>query len=160
LIETLNRPIRIYPDTSVFGGVFDREFEKSSRKLFDLARQGIYRCVLSALIRDELEPAPFFVKDFFYEISEISDKEEISKESIYLQQEYLKSGIVSRKWETDALHVAIATVTRCRIIVSWNFKHIVNFQKISMYNLINNNNGYESIAIQSPAEVVNENEIL
>ena len=36
----------------------------------------------------------------------------------------MNAGIVSRKWEADALHVAVATVQRCRVIVSWNFQHL------------------------------------
>ena len=50
--------------------------------------------------------------------------------------------------------MALATVAGCRIIVSWNFKHIVNFRKISMYNGINRLEGYSEIAIHSPQEVI------
>ena len=58
------------------------------------------------------------------------------------------------RWEADALHVAVATVCGCRLIVSWNFKHMVNFQKILLYNGINLDKGYDNIAIHSPREVI------
>ena len=58
------------------------------------------------------------------------------------------------KYSDDALHVAVATVSGCSLIVSWNFKHIVHFQKIPLYNAINAIQGYPQIAIFSPLEVI------
>jgi len=63
-------------------------------------------------------------------------------------------GVVSENYLADALHVALATVTGCDLIVSWNFKHIVNYRKIQQYNAVNALHGYGSIAIYSPLEVV------
>jgi hypothetical protein len=56
--------------------------------------------------------------------------------------------------EDDALHVALATVNNCDMIVSWNFKHIVHYDKIRAYNGINIRLGYSVIAIYSPKEVI------
>lgn len=78
---------------------------------------------------------------------------DIPVEAFELQNAYLTSDIVSIKYATDALHVAIATVTNCPIIVSWNFRHIVHFDKIVRYNEVNEANGFHSIAIHSPQEV-------
>jgi hypothetical protein len=55
------------------------------------------------------------------------------------------------------MHVALATVSNSDLIVSWNFKHIVNFQKIPLYNAVNTLNSFGKIAIYSPLEVI-ENE--
>lgn len=71
-----------------------------------------------------------------------------------LQEAYLAAGIVGSKWEADALHVAVATVANCWVIVSWNFRHIVHFDKIALYNAINMSNGYGTIGIYSPNEVI------
>jgi hypothetical protein len=61
----------------------------------------------------------------------------------------------------DALHVALATVSGCSTIVSWNFRHIVHFQRMAQYNLVNLSRGYPQIGIFSPAEVIeDENEDL
>ena len=54
----------------------------------------------------------------------------------------------------DALHVALATANRCRLIVSWNFKHIVHFDKIPLYNGVNLINGYDTLSINTPSEVI------
>ncbi|GAB4162842.1 MAG: hypothetical protein Fur005_21790 [Roseiflexaceae bacterium] len=71
-----------------------------------------------------------------------------------MQQAYLAAGIVTAKWATDALHVALATVSGCELIVSWNFKHIVHFEKIPLYNAVNTLEGYGAVAIFSPREVI------
>lgn len=63
-------------------------------------------------------------------------------------------GGVFDKEFADALHVALATVLDCRMIVSWNFKHIVHFQKIPLYNGVNKVQGYPEIAIHTPQEVL------
>jgi hypothetical protein len=67
---------------------------------------------------------------------------DIQDEALVLRDSYLKSNIVSKKYSNDALHVALATTSRCSIIVSWNFKHIVHFEKIALYNAINISEGY------------------
>jgi hypothetical protein len=70
-----------------------------------------------------------------------------------LRNAYLAGGVVTERRSADALHVAIAAVTGCSMIVSWNFKHIVNSRRISLYNAVNEALGYQSLAIQSPREV-------
>ena len=74
--------------------------------------------------------------------------------ALKLQKAYIDADILSEKYSTDALHVALATVSKVSLIVSWNFKHIVNFQKIPMYNTVNKLRGFDDIAIYSPLEVI------
>ena len=154
MTTTAIQPLRVYADTSVYGGVFDDEFAKPSRIFFDLVRTGRFRLVLSALVRTEVSQAPVQVQNFFAEHEEIAEVVDSDEGAIRLRKAYLDAGIVSTKWNADALHVAIATVNACRVIVSWNFKHIVHFQKIPLYNGINQSLGYAPIAIHSPEEVI------
>ena len=60
--------------------------------------------------------------------------------------------------ENDALHVAAATVARADVIISWNFKHIVKFDRILKFNGVNMLNGYSQISIHSPLELTDDNE--
>ena len=83
---------------------------------------------------------------------------EVTAEALKLQEAFTDAGILSEKHSTDALHVVLATVSRVSLIVSWNFKHIVNFQKIPMYNAVNTLHGYREIAIYSPPVEVIEYE--
>lgn len=149
------KPIRVYADTSVFGGVFDDEFKHASVKFFDAVRHGRFELVVSPRVRDEIMDAPEDVRDLFNEmLADYAVLISITPEAIDLQEQYLKRKILTPKWEDDALHVALATVNNCQIIVSWNFHHIVNFQKIPLYNAVNQLAGYHPIAIYSPLEVI------
>ena len=143
-------PLRVYADTSVFGGTFDPEFNETSEVFFDQVRSGRFHLVTSVLVQDEIEPAPPNVQEFFDGMIEFAEITEISDEALRLQEAYLEAEIVTSKWALDALHVAIATVARCSLIVSWNFKHIVHFEKIALYNAVNTLEGYSGLAIHSP----------
>lgn len=151
-------PIRVYADTSVYGGVFDDEFSNASRCFFDAVEGGIYKLCTSAIISQELLNAPENVKQLFDKFLPVSEILEIEIDAIELQQSYIQQGILTEKWYDDALHVAIASVTGCSIIVSWNFKHIVNYKKIPLFNAVNLLNGYNAISIYSPLEMINNDE--
>jgi len=75
--------------------------------------------------------------------------------AVALRDAYLDAGVLTQKSIEDAAHVALATVLGCQVIVSWNFKHIVNFQKIPKYNAVNELSGYPRLDILSPMEVLN-----
>ena len=146
--------IRVYADTSVYGGVFDAGFDKPSQEFFRQVKLGRFLLVTSAPVAGELQDAPKKVRLLYDEFLLLAETAEVSPEVIRLQNAYLKAGIVGPKWATDALHVALATVARCRMIVSWNFKHIVHFDKIPLYNGLNLINGYDTLSINSPSEVI------
>ena len=88
-------------------------------------------------------------------MTETAEVVKLTEGALQLRQAYLNAGIVTAKSAADALHVALATVAKCRLIVSWNFKHIVNLQKIPLYQGVNLVNGYEEIYLYSPPQVLN-----
>jgi predicted nucleic acid-binding protein len=146
--------IRVYADTSVYGGVFDAGIDAASREFFAQVRAGRFILVVSAVVEAELAEAPATVRGIFDEHLEMAEVLEVTPEAVALRQAYLHAGIVGAKWSTDALHVALAAVSRCRAVVSWNFKHIVHFDKIPLYNGVNLINGYEALSINTPAEII------
>jgi predicted nucleic acid-binding protein len=146
--------IRVYADTSVFGGVYDEEFRAESREFFEEVKRNRFILVTSAVVQAEIEPAPLEVKRCFDEMLEFAEVVEISNKALQLRDAYLKADIVFPKYSDDALHVDLATISNCSMIVSWNFKHIVHFQKIPLYNAVNTLNGYSQINIFSPLEVI------
>lgn len=148
------KKIRVYVDTSVFGGVFDDEFKKASLLFFEQVRLNLFEVFISPIVQNEISLAPQQVQDFYAEILPRTKIMDISDEALGLRDSYLKANIVSKKYSNDALHVALATASGCTIIVSWNFKHIVHFEKIALYNAINISEGYQQIAIYSPLEVI------
>jgi predicted nucleic acid-binding protein len=150
-------PIMVYADTSVYDGVYDDEFSIASTRFFDAVRRGSFQLVLSEIVHRELSFAPTQVQNLFKEMLPLALLTPVTDEAIKLQQAYIREGIVTKKSLDDALHVALATVSGCDLIVSWNFKHIVHFQKIPLFNAVNILNGYNSLMIYSPLEVI-ENE--
>jgi len=152
------RPIKVYADTSVYGGGFDEEFAEASQAFFDLVRSGEFTLCVSEVVHQELSAAPGNVNELFMELLPTAQLLDIEAESLELQQAYIAEGILTEKWYDDALHVALAAVAECNIIVSWNFKHIVNFRKIPLFNAVNVLKGYRQIAIHSQLEVIDYEE--
>src|SRR5437764_12693401 len=99
------QPIRVYADTSVYGGVFDEEFAEASRVFFDEVSAGTYRLVTSPLLREELAQAPDHVQQWYDRFSSTSEQVELSEPLVLPHQAEVSAGIVARKWEADALHV-------------------------------------------------------
>ena len=148
------RPARTCADASVFGGAFDEEFATASSAFFKEVRGGRHILVVSTLVRSELQPAPDEVGELFADLRPFMEVAEITPEADRLRQAYLDEGIVSPKRADDAMHVALATVSGCPVIVSWNFRHIVHRLKIPLYNAVNTLRGCPGIAIHSPREVI------
>ncbi|OGV85168.1 MAG: hypothetical protein A2340_05270 [Lentisphaerae bacterium RIFOXYB12_FULL_60_10] len=146
---------RFYLDTSVFGGYFEPEFEKATRQLFaDLAQNRLVGLLSDTMLR-ELAKAPRGVADLRDTPGGSWELVYESAEALELAEAYLQADVVSRQFQTDCLHVAIATVCRADALVSWNFRHIVQYHKIRAFNAVNLSQGYGALDIRSPAEVVN-----
>lgn len=144
---------RVYIDTSVFGGYFDEEFSEHTIPLFDRVKNEEFVLLFSTLTQDELENAPDSVKDLVRSLkAENTEFLEITDETVGLATEYLSEEVVGRTSYADCLHIALATVNRADFLVSWNFKHIVNVDRIRGYNAINIKNGYKQLEIRSPRE--------
>lgn len=149
------RKLRIYVDTSVIGGCFDEEFREASIKLIQIFKEGFAVMVISDLTLEELRYAPEEVKHILDEIPEENiEKVFLTEEASALADKYLAEGIINNK--ADAQHVAMATVNNVDILVSWNFKHLVNYFKIKGFNEVNRKLGYPPIEIRTPQEVFYE----
>ncbi len=147
--------MRIYIDTSVLGGYFDREFQKPTRVFMEAVFQGRIKALISDTLAGELSAAPDNVKKLFQRIMDIkTERLALSGDAENLRDAYLKAKIVSAKYADDALHVAHATLARADVIVSWNFKHLVNPIRIREFNGVNMIHGYGSVIIMTPADVI------
>jgi len=130
------KKLKIYLENSVIGGYFDEEFKEYTQKLFEKFNNGEYRPVISSQVVAELENgAPDYVKQLLETID--FDDFLANDEMIKLADKYMEQNIVSKNYYGDALHIAIATVIGVDVLVSWNFKHIVNLNKIKMFNSVN-----------------------
>jgi len=146
---------RIYFDTSVFGGVFDAEFEEITLQLFERVKLGKVTCVYSDLIETELLKAPEKVKNYFKNLpKEYTERVIVDTEIIELATKYIDEKVVGKTSMDDCIHIATATINKVDILVSWNFKHIVNVYRIRGYNSINLRKNYISLEIRSPKEII------
>ena len=146
----------VYIDTSVVGGYFDQEFELWTKLFFDSVRKGYFMVVVSELLTQELHYAPERVKTFLDTIPEnCKIYVELTQESEDLAKAYINNEIVGVKSLTDCRHIATATVNNIGLLTSWNFKHIVNLDKIHLYNGVNLQKGYRTIEIRTPREILN-----
>lgn len=146
---------RFYLDTSVFGGVFDKEFDEFTLQLFERIKLGKVICVYSELVETELVKAPKKVKDYFASLpKQFLEKAEITDEILALAKKYIIEKVVGATSFDDCIHIATATIHRADILVNWNFKHIVNVYRIRGYNSINLRMNYPSLEIRSPKEII------
>ena len=146
---------RVYIDTSVIGGYFDEEFEFYTKLFFEKVEQGKFKVILSDILTTELLGAPESAVTFFKSISKKQiEYVDQTEDSIQLGEEYLKEGVVGKTSRTDCRHIALATLVNADILVSWNFKHIVNITRIRGYNSVNIKNGRRILEIRTPREIL------
>lgn len=148
------RTQRIYIDTSVIGGYFDKEFDVATQRLFDEVKKGEYKVVLSDITEGELLNAPEKVRTLLNDLNIDYEVLKLTDDVVYLALEYIRGNVVGQTSYDDCLHIAIATISRLDLLVSWNFKHIVNIKRIRGYNGINIKNGYPPIEIRSPKDLI------
>lgn len=144
---------RVYIDTSVVGGTFDKEFARQTEPFWRAVQNGNIRIIISDILRGEMQNAPQHVRTFFDSLLE-HDVEHVllSQEAEDLAERYLFEKVVGGSSLDDARHIAIATVCRADVLVSWNFKHIVNLNRIRGYHSVNLRQGYPMIEIRTPPE--------
>lgn len=146
---------RFYFDTSVIGGVYDDEFTELTLQLFEQVRLGLIVCVYSEMTETELFNAPERVQHFFQSLPPKNiEKVTINDEILTLASKYIQKEVVGETSINDCIHIATATYYKVDILVSWNFKHIVNVYRIRGYNSINLRMNYSSLEIRSPKEII------
>ena len=150
------KKLRIYLDTSVFGGYLDDEFQEFTKPLFERIKKGEFKIIFSTMLETELEFAPEKVRNLVRKI-ENDDTEfvEETDDAVELAIEYITENVVGKTSYPDCLHIALATLNQADLLISWNFKHIVNIERIRGYNSINIKNGYKHLEIRSPRDLMN-----
>jgi hypothetical protein len=147
---------RIYIDTSVVGGYFDEEFSEATTKLFERLNNCEIIFVVSDLLDLELINAPQNVRELLLSFSaEKFQRVELTDEAIKLADTYIHEKVVGKTSIEDCRHIALATINKVDVLASWNFKHIVNLDRIKGYNSVNLRLAYSMIEIRSPKDLVN-----
>ncbi|GAI98016.1 unnamed protein product, partial [marine sediment metagenome] len=140
---------RIYIDTSVFGGYFDKEFAKETKPFFEKLLQNRIKIVVSEILELELYRAPDYIQVFFESLpSELIERVELTNEAKELAEKYIIENVVVKTSLADCQHIALATINKVDVLASWNYQHIVNLERIRGYNSINFREGYQMIEIR------------
>jgi predicted nucleic acid-binding protein len=148
------RAQRVYVDTSVIGGCFEPEFAPWSNALFSDFRIGTYLPVVSEIVAAEVEDAPETVRQRYADLLVLgAEILEVDRSIVALASIYQARKILTPKFYDDGLHIALATAAEVDLLVSWNFKHIVHYQKIRLFNAVHLELGYKPLQIYSPREV-------
>jgi hypothetical protein len=146
--------IRVYVDNSVFGGAHDEEFAEDSRRFFDGVRAGRYAVLVCDVLYEEILQAPEEVQEVLTSLPPGGVEEvPITDEVGDLAEAYVSAGAAGPRSRGDAVQVAAATVARASLLLSWNFKHLVDYERIQRFNAVNLANGYGLIDIRSPKEM-------
>jgi predicted nucleic acid-binding protein len=146
---------RIYIDTSVVGGYFDDEFSADTIPFFERVKNGEIIILVSDLLDAELLRAPKFVRQLLADIDEYNiERVKVTPEVIELAYKYIEAKVVGKTSMADCQHIALATLNKADVLVSWNFKHIVNLNRIRGYNGINYQHRHNMIEIRTPKEIL------
>ena len=147
---------RIYIDTSIVGGFFDTEFEKETKLLFQRLENKEVIFVVSDLLREELKGgAPELVRNLLDNYSnDCFEVIALTDEAKELANKYIDENVVGKTSLDNCRHIALATINKVDILASWNFKHIVNLTRIKGYNAVNLKNGYITLEIRNPKDLV------
>jgi len=146
--------MRLYLDTSVIGGYYDTEFSEWTKPLIEDILNQKHIAIISDITIMEILDGPRNVNQLLEKLINTSSELVTSNEQTdLLASHYIQEGALTRKSIEDAQHIALATCNNVSAVVSWNFKHIVNMDKIRLFNSVNLKYGYGLIDIRSPREV-------
>jgi len=157
------RKLKIYLDTSVISHLHQPDAPdkmNDTLALWEETKAGEYKAVISDITTRELmncaEPKRSIMADYLneYDFEVLA----IDKEIDDLAQEIIKRGILTVKSIDDCTHIAAAIINNCDIIVSWNFKHLVNIKTIKGVREITVSNHYKQIDIYTPSMLLKGDE--
>ena len=151
---------RVYVETSVVSGMFDKnDHPEKAKPFWDAVFEGKIRVVLSSVLHDELEKSPDNVREFYRRIPDSQFERIVSTpESDTLAERYVKAGILTSNHFTDCEHIALATIANVDVLVSWNTKHIVNRHRIRRFNDVSIGFGCDEIKILVPNDLTQRGE--
>jgi predicted nucleic acid-binding protein len=155
---------RLYLDTSVIGALYDTEDPKRvniAKTLQEKIEKGDYEAYISRLFLEEIMKAPEDIREDLISVIKALNLpilEEVP-EILKLAEIFVEEGIIPEKYRDDARHIAIAVFYQLDLLVSWNYKHMVNVRVKNQVNSVSLRMGYKRLDIVSPEEVIEYGEM-
>ncbi len=156
-----SKKIRVYLDTSVVSYLDQQDAPEKmaeTKEVWERIKDGDYEIFISTLVIDELqkcrEPKRALLLNFLRQIK--FTILEVNEETVRLAEKFIDFGVLKKKSFEDCQHIAAAILSNCDIIVSWNFKHIVNVKTIRGIKVVTTLEGYKDILIYPPSALLEE----
>ena len=150
----MTKKFRVYVDGCAVGMAFNPKYAAQTRPFWEAVRNGEIIVIVSDVLDRELQKAPLRARELVYGLPKSQIERIVSTdESDTLAERYIAEGVVGETSLDDCRHIALATINHADVLVSWNFKHIVNINRIRGYNSVNMKLGYPQIEIRTPYEV-------
>ena len=154
-----SNPLVIYLDTSVVSAYFDGRAEsrqEDTRQFWEFSRTCQF--VVSRLVVNEIRRTPTVSRrDEMLQLVEGLSSLLTSKEAEALALDFIHEGLVPVNKVDDALHLALAVTAGVDFLVSWNFKHMVNYKTVKKLPVLAAKNGYfKQLIVISPAAFTDE----
>jgi predicted nucleic acid-binding protein len=150
------KSLSLYIDTSVIGGYFDPEFTVATRELWRQMEKGQFRFYASSISVTEVARAPDEVRALMANTFTPGSILSQTPEAVTLAAHYMAAKVVPVRYAEDADHVAVAVVHKLDLVVSWNFKHLVNVHREKGFNAVNLLQGYPLVSIVTPSQLIYE----
>ena len=155
------RKLKLYLDTSTISHLFaDDTPEKmeDTNRLWETLMNDEYEIFISDVVINEIRRCAEPKREQMLEKIRLIDFQVLSEtdEITELAAEYIKGGVLKEKSLDDCLHIAYAVINNCDVIVSWNFKHLVNFKTINKVKVVNTMHRYKEINIMTPTMLIEE----
>ena len=159
----MNKKLKIYLDTSVISHLDQRDAPDKMTDTLEFWKKvqaGEFDVFISPIVIEEIKRCNAEkysrLQTYMNEISITFLPE--SKEAQDLAKLYVKEKILTEKSFDDCQHIDYACVYNCDMIISWNFKHIVNYKTISGVKGVNAISGYREMAIYTPTMLISKEE--
>lgn len=158
------KPLRVYLDTSVISHLKQDDVPEKmaeTQRLWNMFRERKYKAVVSDIAIQEIDDCPEPKRTILYSYLNEIDYELITatEEILELAGKFIDFGVLRQKSLDDCMHIAAAIVYNCDIILSWNFKHIVNYKTIRGVKVVTTAEGYKDVLIYPPNVLLEEEEL-
>ena len=157
----MGRKLKVYLDTSVISHLMQEDVPEKmadTRKLWEMFKNGVYEVCLSSLTMKEVsdcsEPKRSALRDYLKQIQ--YESYDITKDVLDVAHQLIAMGVLTNKSFDDCQHIAVAILAGCDVIISWNFKHIVNVKTARGMKTITTLEGYKDMLIYPPSALIGE----
>lgn len=153
------KKLKIYLDTSVISHLDQQDVPDKMNdtiKLWEDIVNNKFDVVLSDVTIEEIMSCKEQKRSYLLDkIGQIATIAVVRNDEVdALANQYIENEVLKKKSYDDCLHIALAVINQCDLLISWNFKHLVNYKTIKGVKIVNAINDYREIAIISPTMLI------